>query len=65
MISGTDPQFHALNARYKERFGEILPLMIIPRRVTLEELTELVEECFKEGKDLLPERYDWQDDVFY
>ena len=64
-ISGTDPRFHALDDKFMARFGEGLPLMMIPESETIEGLTALVDECFAQGKDLLPERYDWRDDVYY
>ena len=57
--------FIELNDRYRARFGDIIPLMMIPESETIENLTALVNECFRQNKDLLPEYYGWRDDVYY
>lgn len=65
MISGTDKRFQELSAKFEKAFGDIIPLMMVPESETIEGLTEKVNQCLKEGKDLLPNFYDWNDEDIY
>lgn len=58
MIKTNDDAYRALYLRFVDAFGEGIPLYCIPESETLEGLTESVERCFAEGKNLLPEIYD-------
>lgn len=48
--------------RYSERFGEPLPLMMIPD-ASYEGIEKLVEQCLKDGKPYEPEDND--PDILY
>ena len=65
MISCTDKRLDSINERYKKHFGEIIPLMMVPPLITIEELSDIVDESIREGRDLLPERFNWENDVLY
>jgi hypothetical protein len=50
-------EFRDLNILYKEHFGEDIPTEVISG--TMEELIDKVNRSVKEGKDLLPEYYQY------
>jgi len=65
VISVTDKRFNVIDNKYFKAFGEHLPLMMIPENETIEGLAWKVDDSIKAGRDLLPELYDWRDDVLY
>jgi len=65
VISVTDEQFDVIDNKYFDTFGEHIPLMMIPESETIEGLAQKVNDSIKAGRNLLPELYDWRDDVLY
>lgn len=65
MISVTDKRLAALDEAYKSAFGEHIPLMMVPDGETTEGLEEKIKQSLKEGKDLLPDFYKWNDEDLY
>jgi len=60
-ISPHDDGYDEIDKAYFEAFNEHLPLDMIPQVETLEGLKEKVLECVKQGKNLLPDYYGWND----
>lgn len=48
--------------RFRERFGETVPLQMIPSNETNQGLIDKIRRCLKEDKNLLPELYKWKYD---
>lgn len=65
MIRGTDKRFDAVNKKYRNAFGEDIPLMMVPDGETIEGLLEKIEKSIRAGKDLLPEFYNWNNEDLY
>lgn len=65
MISVTDQNFAHVDKKYFDAFGEHIPLMMVPTGETLEGLEAKIDDGIKAGRNLLPELYDWRDDVLY
>lgn len=62
MISSEDTKLCELNERMKEAFDDGgLCLMMLPAWETREGLIEKAERSLREGKNLLPEAYGWDD----
>lgn len=54
------PELRKAMDDFHERFGDIVPLEMVPSNETVEGLLKNIQKCFDEGKDLLPEIYDWK-----
>ncbi|UWG98015.1 hypothetical protein LPY66_04205 [Dehalobacter sp. DCM] len=65
MISAADQRFRELNRLYETAFGERIPLMMIPETETIDGLWKNIHDSLVAGKNLLPELYEWIDDVLY
>ena len=65
MFSIRDKKYIAIAEAYEAAFGEMIPLMMIPAYETMEGLEEKVNKSIEAGRDLLPEFYEWRDDVLY
>ena len=55
-------EFDEWNDKYKEKFGEWVPMMMIPQVETTEGLIDKIKQSLAAGKNLLPEFYDWKYD---
>lgn len=47
---------------FYERFGDIVPLDMMPSTETVESLLENIQKCFDADKDLLDQIYGWKYD---
>lgn len=65
MINTNGKEYKNLNDVYEAAFGNPIPLMMIPEGETLEGLKEVINKSISEGKNLLPERYEWDDSYLY
>lgn len=61
MIEFTE-EFDEWNDKYKDRFGEWVPMMMIPQVETTEGIIEKIKKCLEADKNLLGEFYNWKYD---
>ncbi len=61
MVEITD-EYIEWNEKYKERFGEFVPLAMIPQIETTDGIIEKIKKCLEADRDLLPEIYKWKFD---
>ena len=50
-----------LQSKFKDKFNETIPLLMMPETVTFEDVRIAVEKCFTEGKDLLGEVFGYSE----
>lgn len=60
-VTPTGALWHAMQ-EFKKRFGDIVPLQMIPSSETNEGLLNNIQKCFDADKDLLPDIYGWKFD---
>jgi len=59
MIQLTD-EYRKYSNEFKKIFGYGVPLAMIPRKETTENLIENLVKCIEEKKDILPDVYGWR-----
>jgi len=65
VIDPMDERFDPIDAKYFAAFSEHIPMMMIPDSETIEGIAKKIDDSIKAGRNLLPELYDWRDDVLY
>lgn len=61
MVEITSELKGRMDAFFK-RFGDVVPLEMIPSSETTEGLIEKIDKSLKAGEDLLPQEYGWKFD---
>lgn len=51
--TGVDKEYHELQKRYREMFGEPVPTEMLPSRITDEQIKQAMRECIDTGKNNL------------